>query len=890
MERILREPDFVEIEGLFRKSFPVFGLGSSALASSSSAAESSAVIGTTASLDSANSSETGQVVYFPVRHHSPACALHLRRTIEQYAPEIILIEGPSDSAQLLPYIADTASEAPFCIYYSFDDKEGKVSEEREKYRAYYPFLDYSPELLAIREAKQRTIPVQFIDLPYALRLINKIEKEEPDTQFYYNENKEYEVNRYTSMIASRAGCRSFSEFWENRYELGAESVSTEVFVRNVFYLGYFMRLATPPAEVSLQEDVQREVYMAAEIRKAMAENKRVLVVAGAFHIAGLMEEVALPRKQQPLKPCNPEHVASYLMPYTFKEADSKFGYAAGMPFPAFYQAVWEKVEKKQEKASKLVSGKPNKGKATSAKNKAVGSSSEEQLVSHVFGQENNPDDKPSVYESTVLDYIIKTARYVRKEQSISLPDEINAFNMARSLAVLRSKPTPGVYELLDGVKSCFVKGDINSTSTFEVDFLLRLLSGMGAGKVVANEFIPPVVLEFRALCNLHRLKTTTVERQEVTLDIIKNPAHYRKSRFLHQLQFLKTGFCTLQSGPDYVNQKDKNLVREKWVCRYSTQVETQLTDLSVYGTTLSHVCASIIEKDFKDSLTAEELGRLLISVQVMGVDGFYTQYEENIRQVIANEKNFINLCKLLSSLQYLSHIQQLMNGEVHPLIPQLLRIAFREAVNLIPVIKQANEDEEQAICEQMKNLYGFTFEPIVSAVTSATEAEIRLDAPAFLQAVEKVLDDSFSNSRVFGVCMAILYKEGRIEQQKFCTQISDYLVSSLLEPEQAASFICGLFLIARDVLFMDNRILGTIDRVIASVDNEKFLTILPNLRYAFTSFLPMELDRLGRIVAEHHQVSETKLSGSLVLSQEDVAQGMKLDTLAAEALKLWCIN
>lgn len=790
MERVLREPDITEVEQLFRDSFDV---------------------------------TDGRVVYFPVRHHSPGCALHLRQAIKRYNPDIILIEGPSDSHELLPYIADSNSVAPFCIYYSYDDKEGRVNDGKEKYRAYYPFLDYSPELVAIREATARNVPVRFIDLPYAVRLVNRKE-EEAETQYYYNENKEFEVNTYTAMIAARAGCRSFAEFWESRYELDAAGMDNDAFARNIFYLGYYMRMATPPTEASYKEDVLRERYMAAEINKSLSHHQKILVVAGAFHIKGLMESL---KTNEPLslKPVNKENVASYLMPYTFREADSKSGYAAGMPFPAFYQTIWEKGN----------------------------------------------------FDNVVLDYIVKTARYARKAQSISLPDEINAFMMARSLAVLRGKPSPGVYELLDGVKSAFVKGDINATSTFEIDFLLRLLSGMGAGKVVANDHIPPVVIEFRALCSTHRIKTSTIERQEMTLDIIKNPTHYRKSRFLHQLLFLETSFCTLQSGPDYVNQKDRNLVRETWVCRYSTQVETRLIDLSVYGTSLSQICASLIERDFKDSMTAEGLGKLLISVQVMGIEGFYTQYEETIRQIISGEKNFVNLCKLISSLEYLLNMQRLMDGEEEPLVPELCKMAFNEAIGQIAAVRQTTEDEEQLICEQMRNLYGFVL------------SSPRYDTAAFNDAVGKVVDDSFSNSRFFGVCLAIRYKEGFIEQQAFCNQISAYLTTSITQPEQAASFVCGLFLVARDVLFADSHILEALDRVIGGADNETFLTILPNLRYAFTSFLPAELERLGRTVAEYHQVSEHTFEGSTAVSQEEVKEGMRLDALAADALTKWSL-
>ncbi|NDV57119.1 DUF5682 family protein [Bacteroides sp. 519] len=770
-----------------------------------------------------------QVMYFPVRHHSPACALHLQRTIETWNPDLLLIEGPSDSPHLMPYIGNTESEPPFCIYYSYDDKDGKINEEKEKYRAYYPFLEYSPELVAIRKGYEKNIPVRFIDLPYAVQLINK-EYEQPETQFYYNENKEYEVNSYTAMIAARSGCRSFSEFWESRYELGAEEKTTEAFVRNVFFLGYFMRMATPETELSHREDLKREMHMATEIRQSLGEYKRILVIAGAYHIKGLMEFVKSGEEVK-LKPCNPDHVAAYLMPYTFKEADSKSGYAAGMPFPAFYQSVWQKLGKQKEP-----------------------------------------------YDTTILDYIIKTARFARKTQAISIPDEINALNMARSLAMLRNKPAAGVYELLDGVKSSFVKGDISATSTFEIDFLLRLLSGMGAGKVAANEFIPPVVLEFRALCALHRLKLSNVERQEVTLDIIKNPAHYRKSRFLHQLTFLNTGFCSLQSGPDYVNRTDKNLVRETWICRFSTQVETRLIDLSVYGASLSQICASMIEKEFKDNMTAEELSKLLISVQVMGVEGFYNAYEETIQDVIRQEKNFITLCKFLANLRYLANMQQLMDGEVHPLIPELFRMAFQGATTLVFLMKQVTEAEEQEVCEQMRNLYGFTLDPATT-----------LDLEYFTRAVKDVVDDSFSNSRFFGTCLAIRYKQGYIQQEMFCNQITAYLTSSINEPEQAASFICGLFLIARDILFTDRRILEALDKVIDAVDNEKFLGILPNLRYAFTSFLPLELNRLSREIADYHNVSDEELAGSVIVSQEQVKQGILLDSLVGEALKLWNI-
>ena len=112
------------------------------------------------------------VIYYPVRHHSPACSYHLISVIEDYRPEVILIEGAADADFLIPYLADEKTVPPVCIYYSYDDKKGIIDDSHEKYRAYYPFLEYSPEMTAIRVAENNGIDVHFIDMPYADMLVN----------------------------------------------------------------------------------------------------------------------------------------------------------------------------------------------------------------------------------------------------------------------------------------------------------------------------------------------------------------------------------------------------------------------------------------------------------------------------------------------------------------------------------------------------------------------------------------------------------------------------------------------------------------------------------------------------------------------------------------------
>ncbi|MBQ8177442.1 MAG: hypothetical protein IJ035_10460, partial [Oscillospiraceae bacterium] len=110
------------------------------------------------------------LIFFPVRHHSPACGYHIQKVIEEYKPDCVLIEGPSDADFLIEYLADEGTVPPVCIYSSYDDRLGQISEDKDRYRAYYPFLAYSPEYCGLKAAVKNGTAVHFIDMPYALQL------------------------------------------------------------------------------------------------------------------------------------------------------------------------------------------------------------------------------------------------------------------------------------------------------------------------------------------------------------------------------------------------------------------------------------------------------------------------------------------------------------------------------------------------------------------------------------------------------------------------------------------------------------------------------------------------------------------------------------------------
>src|SRR4051812_18954175 len=69
----------------------------------------------------------GGVVYCPIRHHSPACAWHVRRAVLDLRPAAVLVEGPADLTPLVPLILDPAARTPFAAYVTYADKAGRLA-------------------------------------------------------------------------------------------------------------------------------------------------------------------------------------------------------------------------------------------------------------------------------------------------------------------------------------------------------------------------------------------------------------------------------------------------------------------------------------------------------------------------------------------------------------------------------------------------------------------------------------------------------------------------------------------------------------------------------------------------------------------------------------------
>src|SRR5690606_23012353 len=206
------------------------------------------------------------VVYFPVRHHSPACARLVRELIAQVKPAAVLIEGPAD---FNPYMHELwlPHELPIAIYSYMRLPDGT------RRGAFYPFCEYSPEWQALQAARDAGAAARFIDLPWSEIATAK-------SLSHRYADAELRRSRYVDVLCRELGVEDFNALWDTLCEI-VDDLSLPDYLRRAHTFCGLIRLADGHVPA---EDRRREAFMAAQIRQAADEFAGPLVVVtGAYH-------------------------------------------------------------------------------------------------------------------------------------------------------------------------------------------------------------------------------------------------------------------------------------------------------------------------------------------------------------------------------------------------------------------------------------------------------------------------------------------------------------------------------------------------------------------------------------------------------------------------------
>ncbi len=715
----------------------------------------------------------GELCVVGVRHHSPGCARVVASVIERLRPRFVLIEGPSDMNERIDELC-LGHRPPVAVYSYLLAEDGGSPRG-----TWTPFCAYSPEWVALRVGRDAGAEVLFMDLPAWDDAFLEVENRYAD--------RDLGVHGRLVEIARDLGFDSTDTLWDHLFE---QPKPTDQLERELADYFEAYRGDDPAGE----RDTRREAFMARWIAWAMqnAGDRSVVAVCGGYHASALHRLWKASDPSRPHAAAPPGRCGSYLVPYSFRRLDSFTGYAAGMPSPAFYQAVWE----------------------------GGGDAHERMLFAAV-------------------------KRLRDKGQRISTADALAASELCSGLAQLRGHAVPTRADVLDGIAGAVFKDALERPPPWTVrDVLPRgtdpilvelvaAFSGDARGELAAGTPRPPLVADVAKLLSSLDLELRE-EQRTVSLDPFEAGAAARR-HVLHRLSLLDIPGVVLVAAPDL--RRGTARVQERWKLQLSLETEAALIERAVYGATLEQAALAKLRERVDEAEDAASVVRALSLALVAGYDRVARQLAARAHEGIEREPSFAELGGALEQLLLLQRTER----SASPSVVELLDHAIERAAWLLegrdgPAAPSAR-DEIRAVAalrSALRDLAGRTPGPAFDAAVAVLGRRAHADAaPPWLR----------------GACLGALwslYVTVDVDVDARCSVES-------VATQALGDFLSGLIALARDEL-LASTLLDVVDARIAGLDESDFLASLPALRAAFAHFPPQERLTIAKRLVTRHPV------------------------------------
>ena len=774
---------------------------------------------------------TAPVVFFPIRHHSPVCAWQLRRLIEAYGPSCILVEGPENANGLLSILTDPATELPAALYYFYHDKKKRLSDEGRGYSCYYPFVYASPEHTALTVGRGNGVPAYFIDLPYHDILLhtkdaNGLRRDQE--RHSYTDDSHLTSAAFYKAVCEKTGVRSFEELWEKRFEIGGLRLEPGAFVRLMLTDCLIARELTPPDVLEADGTLVREQHMAFRIREAMAVHPRVLVVTGGFHTPALMERIQKKEKDVHMASVPADQQGCYVIPYSYEAADALRGYASGMPHPGYYDRIY---------------------KTMTMRGTAEG-----------------------VYADVGLALLTETAKACsEKDLPLSIADVTAAWTAAQGLAALRDSTAPGYAEIADGVTSAMVKGELTAASSLPLRLLSAAATGTGMGRIGDRSHVPPLVQDFERACAKYRLKIATIVPADAETALFTSERELEKSRFFHRMRMLETGFAERKAGPDLHGSRDRSRVRELWRYARTPAVDAALIDHTTDGQTLAEACRGTASRRIAASGRSGTAAHVMVDCFLAGI----TLAPEDVaktERLLAEDGDFFSLGEGLHAFDMLYDLRTLYGFE-DPAVRQYLERCFSKLIVLVPTMGAVQPEQAGACIKILRALFG----------TAGRTLPHRMDE--LRTALEALAGAPQKEPSVHGAAMGLLYA---IEPSRLADAeraMRGYLQGAASYRKQGALYLKGLFETARDIALTDTAFIRMTDELLAGMDTDDLMEVLPSLRLAFSCFAPQETQTIADAVAALHGLRADRILWEKAADEALAAFGAEVDAAVFRVLR-----
>jgi len=527
-----------------------------------------------------------------IRHHGPGSAALLLQALDALDPACVLMEGPPEADELIPYAAEAGMKPPLALL--------AYATDESKAASFYPFAEFSPEWQAMRWALNRRRPVRFIDWPAGISLaLTRRAAELEEEQLAPPPNADP-----LDVLAEAAGYEDGEAFWNALVEqTGGQSRESGRHALSVFAAieaaMTAVRNDASQAEAMSEADrlrhARREAFMRVHMRQSLKDHEgAIAVICGAWHLSGLRAPSKLAEDKALIRDLPRLKVEATWVPWTDSRLSVQSGYGAGVLSPGWYRHLWSLL---------------------------------------------SADDKPTP-ESFAAVWQSKTTALLRSEgYPAPTASAIEAARLALGLAAMRNIQMPGLAEMRDAALATLCHGNAVALTLIE----RKLYIGERVGEI--DERVPqmPLVRDLTIWQKRTRLKPEDID-QELRVDL-RTDAGLLKSTLLHRLLLIQVPWGQLVDA-----DTGRGTFRELWKLRWFPELSVALAEALIHGVTIEQAASHWTVERAQASNAVTALADLVRAALVADLPEAATQCIERLQAAATNASDITDLMTAVAPL------------------------------------------------------------------------------------------------------------------------------------------------------------------------------------------------------------------------------------------------
>ncbi|MFJ3750044.1 DUF5682 family protein [Streptomyces rubiginosohelvolus] len=783
-----------------------------------------------------------------VRHHAPSLAAALPALLDAADPDVLLVELPAEFRPWLGWLAHEETEAPVAL--AAVPAAGPAGERGP---AFYPFADFSPELVALRWAARNGVPAVACDLPLADRAWAEGRDGAPaPVPGAASAPVPGEGHGLSAALRSRLTGREGDDLWDRLVEAQAPGSTPEALRRAALLTGWALRYEAEARGGVHGTDLVREACMRGHVAEALANGRRPAVVVGAFHTPALLrsgagadgtactavaaaEEAGSPGPPSVPEPSVGGHADGVagaaactvsLIPYTYPLLDSRSGYPAGIRDPEWQHTVLE----------------------------AAG-------------------DPAVVHEALVRTAVRLCAALREQGHPYGPADGREIVRVAGDLARLRDLPAPGRGELLEAVQTVLGRGETYGTGRAVAQALERVLVGARTGRPAPaaprSGLSPAVEAETAALALPGPQDAHEKAPRDLRLDPARSALDRRRELLLRRLTVCGIPYAQEQEVTGAAGAEG---LTTRWRVRWTPATAAMLTAAGARGVTPAQAAEGVLRKRHaaeraEGGPTAAQVVRGLAEAAACGLPA---PADERLTELAAVLPASGTLPELLAGLDLLDRVDAgHLPGLTEPDgpdnrsdssevpsessgIPSDRPAAALDAADTTRAARTAHAAEllTAAAVRQVEGLTGSEKPEDARALLELAQRADRLGGIRLTDALARLAADGAP--LIAAAAGAVRVLTGHEEAEAFGERVASWVDGAVDSTSRATltARLSGVLTVAGPLLTVGVGALDPLlDRVV-ELDDSAFLARLPALRGGFDTLSPAARDRLLGTVEE----------------------------------------